>query len=306
MKTHQKVIQASLAIASLFAIVAGISSCSKNSDPISGEVAQTASNEAAVNAQTSEVDDVATNQMNATDIAPGRAESSSFDDDRVKCATVVKTPSTDKLSGVITIDFGTTGCTDSKGNIRKGKITITWNNSSLSKRWYEAGATHTITFTGYSINGVKFSDADSRTVTNVSTPNSPLTFNIVATHNLTWPDNSTSSRTMHITRQWVRSATVTDDKLIFSQTAGSDNAAAGTNRHGKVYTIKITTPLEYSRACAISNKVFKPVKGVMVITYDTSKTITIDFGTGTCDNTFTITAGGASRVVTSKNDSTDD
>ena len=302
MKTHQKVIQASLAIASLFAIVAGISSCSKNSDPLSGEVAQTAANEATVNAQTSEVDDMVTNQLNITD-ASGRTEGGSFEDDRCKCAGIVITrnPGTNNLSGSVVIDFGA-GCTDSKGNIRKGKVTVSWTGG----RWFNAGASHAITFTGYSINGVKFSDADSRTVTNVSTNASPLTFNIVATHNLTWPDNSTSSRTIHHTRQWVRAANVTDDKLIFSQTAGADNATAGTNRHGKVYTIRITTPLEYSRACATSNKVFKPVKGVLVITYDTNKTVTIDFGNGACDNTFTISAGGQTRTVTSKNDSSDD
>jgi len=302
MKTHQKVIQASLAIASLFAIVAGISSCSKNSDPISGEVAQTASNEATVNAQTSEVDDMVTNQLNITD-ASGRTEGGSFEDDRCKCAGIVitRTPGPNNTSGSVVIDFGA-GCTDSKGNVRKGKVTVSWTGG----RWFMPGATHTITFNGYSINGVQFSNNDILTVSNVSTTASPLTFNIVATHNITWPDNSTSSRTMHITRQWVRSLTVTDDKVVFSQTAGSDNAAAGTNRHGKVYTVKITVPLEYSRSCAISNKVFKPVKGVIVITYDTNKTVTIDFGNGSCDNTFTITAGGASRTVVSKNDGSDD
>ncbi|HRI78749.1 MAG TPA: hypothetical protein PLR06_04365, partial [Cyclobacteriaceae bacterium] len=250
-----------------------------------------------------EVDDMVTNQLNITD-ASGRTEGGSFEDDRCKCAGIVitRTPGANNLSGTVVIDFGTTGCTDSKGNVRKGKITINWTGG----RWFNAGASHTITFTGYSINGVKFSDNDIRTVTNVSTIASPLTFNIVATHNLTWPDNSTSSRTIHLTRQWVRAANVTDDKVIFSQTAGADNAAAGTNRHGKVYTIKITTPLEYSRSCAISNKVFKPVKGVLVITYDTNKIVTIDFGSGTCDNTFTITAGGATRTVVSKNDGSDD
>lgn len=300
MKTHQKAFQATLAIASLFAMVVGISSCNKSSDPISAEIAQTAANEATVDSQTGEVDDMSTNQLNTTDPA-GRTEGI-FDDDRVKCAIITRTPSGDKLSGTVVIDFGTAGCTDSKGNVRKGKITITWTGG----RWFNAGASHTITFTGYSINGVKFSDQDSRTVTNVSTANSPLTFNIVANHNLTWPDNTTASRSVHHTRQWVRSATITDDKLIFSQTAGAASAASGTNRHGKSYSVQITTPLEYWRSCAITNKVFKPVKGVIVITYDTNKVVTIDFGSGTCDNTFTISSGGHSKTVGAKNDSSSD
>lgn len=302
MKTHQKAIQTTLVIASLFAIALGISSCNKGSDPISGEVAQTAMNEATVNAQTGEVDDMANNQLNVSDPA-GRTDTN-LDDARTGCNTTVitRTAAGDKTSGQITIDFGTTGCKDPWGNVRKGKIIITWSGG----RWFLAGATHTITFQGYSINDVKFSDNDFRTVTNISTPNSPLTFKIEASHNLTWPDGTTASRLLHITRQWVRTQTVLDDKLVYSQTVGADNAASGTNRHGKVYSVQITVPLEFSRSCAISNKVFKPVKGTLVITYDNTKKVTIDFGDGRCDNTFTITSGGNSRVVAAKNDSSGD
>ena len=57
---------------------------------------------------------------------------------------------------------------------------------------------------------------------------------------------------------------------------GAASAASGTNRHGKSYSVQITTPLEFSRSCAISNKVLKPVKGVRVITYYTNKTVTIE------------------------------
>jgi hypothetical protein len=300
MKTQQKAIQATLVIASLFAIAAGISSCSKATDPLSGEVAQTATNEGTMDATVTETDDISTNQLNTTDPA-GRTEAT-FDDDRVKGATFTRTPSTDKTQGTVIIDYGTTGVTDSKGNIRKGKIVITWAGG----RWFNPGAGIIIHFTGYSINGIQFSNNDVRTITNVSTQASPLTFSTEASHNLTWPDATTASRTVHLTRQWVRSNDVLSDKLIVSQTVGSISAAAGTNRHGKVYSIQITTPLEYSRSCAVTNKVFKPVKGVVLITYDTNKTVTIDFGTGTCDNTFTISSGGHTATINAKNDSSGD
>ncbi len=287
----------------LFTMAAFVVSCTKTADPISADVTQTASNESAVSSQTGETSDMATSALAKTDTPPARVANTMTDDDRLKCATILYDTAAFKTkgSGKITIDFGT-GCTDSKGNIRMGKIIIAWSGG----RWYIAGAIHTISFSGYSINGVKFSDSDIRTVHNISTQTSPLTWTVEASHNLTWPDASTASRTVHETRQWVRSATLTADKLIVSQTTGAANAAAGTNRHGKTYSVQITTPIEYDRSCAISNKVFLPVKGVEVITYDGTKTVTIDFGTGTCDNTFTITITGHSKTITAKNDSSGD
>ncbi len=301
MKNKQKApLKAIISMMTLFAIGVLLSSCNKTTDPISGEVVQTASTDATMSAQTSDAEDIASSQLNVTD--PSGRVAAGFDDDRLTCATITRTPSGDKTSGSMIIDFGTTGCRDSKGNTRKGKITVSWTGG----RWFNPGATHTVTFSGYSINDVKFSDNDSRVVANVSTTASPLTFNIVATHSMTWPDATTASLSIHHTRQWVRAANVTDDRFIISQTTGAASAASGTNRHGKTYSIQITTPLEFSRSCAISNKVFKPVKGVRLITYDTNKTVTIDYGTGTCDNSFTISVNGRTRTVASKNDSSSD
>ncbi len=289
-----------VAVAFLFAAGAFVSSCTKSADPISGEVAQTASNESATASQTSETDDMATSALAKVDAPTGRIGATLLDDDRFKCATI--TPDTasfkTKGSGKVTIDFGT-GCKDSKGNTRVGKIIVTWSGG----RWFKEGAVHTITFSGYSINGVKFSDSDHRTVTNISTLSAPLTWTVDASHNLTWPDATTASRTVNETRQWVRSQTIEGDKFIVSQTNGAANAASGTNRHGKSYTMQITTPLEYDRSCAISNKVFLPVIGVKVITFDSNKVVTIDFGSGTCDNTFTITVNGHSKSIAASNDS---
>jgi len=300
MKTKEKSLRM-LAALFLFTISVFVISCTKTADPIAGDVAQTASNESAVSSQTSETDDMGTNALIKADTPAGRIAAG--DDDRFKCATLTFDSASNRVSGKVTINFGAApGCTDSKGNIRIGKIMVTWSGG----RWYVAGATVAITFSGYSINGVKFSDNDMRMIHNISSQAAPLTWTVEANHSLTWPDATTATRAVHETRQWVRSTTIVDDKFIISQTAGAANAAAGTNRHGKEYSVQITTPIEYDRSCAISNKVFLPVKGVKVITYDGGKTLTIDFGTGTCDNTFTITIVGHSKTITAKNDSSGD
>ncbi len=277
-----------------------LTSCNKADDPFSGEALQTVNNDATTESQMNETEDMSTNALTTADSPGGRVDAS-LADDRFKCATFKFDSAANRISGKVTIDFGT-GCTDSKGNVRKGKIIVTWSNG----RWYKAGSTIVINYSGYSVNDVSFSDSDVRTIVNISTIASPLTWRVEASHKLTWPDASTATRVVHHTRQWVRSATIVDDKIIVSQTAGAANAAAGTNRHGVSYSVQITTPLEYSRACAISNKVFRPVKGVRVVTYDTNKVVTIDFGSGTCDNSFTISANGHTRTVNAKNDSSAD
>ncbi len=271
-------------------------------DGLSSEATATVNNESVQDAQQDEVDDISTNQMAGVDSPTGRVDSRFFfTDPRCSCATITHVSDTVRGSGSIIIDFGT-GCTDKLGNVRAGKIMISW----IGGRWYLPNSVHTITFNGYSINNVKFSDGDKRTVTNVSTTEQPLTFNIVANHSLAWPDNTTATRVVHKTRQWVRSATIEDDKIIVSQTTAAVAAAVGENRHGVSYSVQITVPLEYDRSCAISNRVFKPVKGTKVITYDNGKVATIDFGDGTCDKTYTVTAEGKTRTFNARNDSSND
>lgn len=292
----------------LFGVAAFVISCKKDSDPISGDVLQSASNEAAVEAQTSETDDMAGNALLQADAPADRLVSLS--DDRFACARLKFDSLSNKVEGTVTVDFDTTangeynpnGCTDGRGNTRKGQIIIHWTGG----RWYLTGATYTIHFHNYSINDVSFSNDDVRTVTNVSTTQSPLTWTLVASHTLTWPDNTTATRSVHETRQWIRSANFVDDQFNISQTIGADNAASGSTRYGKTYNTQITNTIVYSRSCAVSNKVFLPVAGTKVITIDNNRTWTVDFGTGTCDNTFTITIAGHSLTINAKNDSSGD
>jgi hypothetical protein len=289
----------------LIAAVLFLGSCSKSEETsFTAQDNQVVNNDGATEAMHEETSDLATSALNSADGLDSRVE----EDVRLACATrSVETNPYDKTSGTVTINFDRSpsgaenpnGCTDPAGNVRKGSITVTWTGG----RWYAAGSSHTIAFNNYSINGVKITGT--RTVTNVSTPNLPLTWNITGQLTSTWPDLTTATRTVNRTRQWVRSATIANDKVIISQTAGTASAASGTNRYGKTYTVKITTPLEYGTLCLLTKKVYLPSKGVKEVTVD-SKVYTVDFGTGTCDNTFTVTFNGKSKEFTAKNDNSND
>jgi len=284
-----------------------ISSCSKSSDNFSAENSQLASNESDQESTTDETDDLAISALNsnATYAAGGRSETIS--DDRLSCSgttIVFSNVNVEKTSGTVTITFGPDGCTDKKGNVRKGQIVITWSGGW----WFHQGASHTITLNNYSINGVAIEGTRTVTCTAFTAPSATIysiTWDVVASHTLTWPDNTTATRVVSKTRKWDH--TPNGDTFTVTNGVGADVAASGTNRHGKAYTVNITSPLIYLGSCVLSNKVFIPVSGVKIITDVTrNKSLTIDFGAGTCDNSFTVTVDGASRTLTAKNDSSTD
>ncbi len=284
----------------MIAFVLILASCNKSNDLTSSLDSQSLNNEATMDAQQDETADIATSALSANAVAVGgRVEDR---DDRLACATVTKDSTNTKEAGKITLTFKA-DCKDDDGNVRTGKMIITWSGG----RWYVPGSVHTIKLEGYSINGVSIEGV--RVLTNISTEASPLTWTISGAHKSTWPDGTFSERTVNKTRQWVRSSTnPREDKIIISQTNSSVAAASGINRHGNTYSVSITTPLQYFASCGRRVKI--PVIGVKVVTIGNpstgSKTYTVDFGNGTCDNKYTVTKDGVTKEFTGKNDSSAD
>ena len=296
MKNKQRSLRL-VATAILFALAAFVTSCKKDADPISGEVSQTASGEATQDSQSDEMDDMATNQLNKTDAA---ARVATDDDGRVLCALITRDTTNDKTHGTVIIDFdhkangdpNPDGCTDSRGNVRKGMITIHWEGG----RWFHIGSVITITLTNYSINGVVFNGT--RTLTNITDNVLKPTWTIVADMTITWPDSKTATRQVHKTRQW----DIVGGTLTVTQTAGADFAVSGKTRRGVEYTVAITEGLVFKLSCIATSKIYLPVSGVKVITFK-SKVVTIDYGSGECDNSFTVTFSGRTDSVTATNGS---
>jgi hypothetical protein len=283
----------------MIAFVMILASCNKSNDLVSSLDSQSLNNESTMDAQQDEATDIASVALNSNDAFGGRVEDR---DDRLECATVKKDSLNTKEAGTITLTFNG-DCTDDNGNVRKGKIIIKWQGG----RWFVPGSVHVIKLEGYSINGVLIEGT--RTVTNISTPTSPLTWTVAGSYKSTWPDGTFAQRTVNKTRQWVRSSTnPKEDKWIISQTNPNVAAATGINRHGKTYSVQITTPLQYFATCGRRVKI--PVIGVKVVNIGDpssgSKVYTVDYGDGTCDNKFTVTKDGVTEEFTGKNDSSKD
>lgn len=179
--------------------------------------------------------------------------------------------------GVLTVDFGTIGCADLKGNVRTGKLIFTYN------KWrFQPGSTIVTTTDNYIINGIKLEGT--RTLTNVtgSTSESPK-FNVVLENGKATflADGTIAERESDITWEWKRA----EAYLLIDQSS----TASGTTRGGRTYSVSLSKALKYMRFCGI------PVEGIKKYIIDSSKEIIIDYGNGTCDKSVVITVNGATR-----------
>jgi hypothetical protein len=297
----------------VFAVAAiVVSSCKSSEDTFSTEDVATTSNESTTENTASEVDDMAANVLNgSTQSGSIGGRTDGIVDDRLTCTGIkIEFTNVTGSGGTATITFPAEGCTDKKGNVRKGQITITWSGG----KWYNVNSTHTITLANYSINGLSISGTRTVTTTAFTAPSAgsvafSLTQNISGNHTYTWTGASTgmASRIENKTKKWDHTAT--EDTYTVSNgptTLNGGNTASGTNRNGKAYTMNITKPLIYLGSCVKSNKTFIPVSGTKQVVVTGGKTYTVDYGDGQCNTTFTVTVGGISKTITAKNDNSAD
>jgi len=250
------------------------------------------SEEAVTDAYFQDLDDMAGIAIEApsdTEYSNGRTSGSiTIQDHRFDCDGIVLTIVSDPNSteaepkGVLTIDFGTSGCTDMRGNVRVGKLIFTYNG----KR-FMPGSTVVTTTDEYYINGIKLEGT--RTLTNVQNSNSEAPrFNVeLANGKATFADEMIATRESNITWQWNRAANPLDDNLQIERSS----TASGTTRGGRDYSVVLLEDLIYKRHCGIA------VSGIKKYTIDAEKEITLDYGEGDCDRTFVVTVNGVSREI---------
>ncbi len=270
------------------------SSCEDNQFDFSSSDSGNVENEAVTESYFEDVDDMSTLAISAdASTSTGSRESGlgrqgvKPSDQRFSCATITfefaQDNSLDNPHGFITIDFGT-GCTDARGNVRKGIIKVEFNG----KRFLSNSQIIT-TLINYSINGVAIEGVRTVTNTSASLELNPKFTITVQGGKATWPDGSVATREVNRTREWLRAINPLNDEWVIT------GIAAGSNREGKAYQVEITKPLVYKRSCAATSGGIA-VEGTKVLTVD-GKVITIDYGSGTCDKMITITINGVSKEV---------
>lgn len=186
----------------------------------------------------------------------------------------------------LVVDFGT-GCTDSYGIERSGKITAT-----MTDKYRNVGSITTLTTQNYAVEGYKIEGT--KTITNKGrNADNNLEYAIEITGGkITFPSGEATTIESSRTRTWVGGETTIFNP--FDDIYEITGTANGTSREGRKYVLKITSALRVKLNCRwVTN-------GTMEIQPEDLKLRVVDFGDGTCDDDATVTIGKRSYNVTMK------
>jgi len=184
----------------------------------------------------------------------------------------------------ITVDFGNVNCTATNGRMRRGRILV-----SYTGLYREPGTVITITPDNYHVNDILVQGT--KTVTNLGDDaQGHPTFSVVVNGTLSADDGSwTSTHQAQRVRTWLEGSNTTsvlDD--VYSITGNG----SGVNRNGVAYTLTITDALRVQIGCPWITQ------GKVRITPSGRPEVTIDYGSGACDGTLTVTVNGNTYTVT--------
>lgn len=199
---------------------------------------------------------------------------------RLTCLSrTVERENMSNLSKRITLTFSE-GCVDAKGRIRSGSMIIE-HSIDLTAATY----TVSTTFEDFYVNGHQIEGT--RTIVYSSDEENIISASISLTDGkILLADGSTISRNGSFT------------KLINRGTGeiSLNGKASGINRNGISYISEITSPLVYKMACT-TDGIFMAASGKKTISRVGRKTLTLDYGDGTCDRSLTLNAEGVERTL---------
>lgn len=186
-----------------------------------------------------------------------------------------------------TITITYTNWQGKSGRVKNGTIVIT-----VSAPMRKVGAVRSITFQDFTINDTLKVEG-TKTVTNKGLVNGKPTVEV----KLEDGKVTNLSTGEFVSRNFVRTRTWEagyDTPLyIWDDVYTISGSASGVNRKGFAYTSTILTPLEIKVGCPWIRK------GVIEIKIENSKTVTIDYGNGTCDKKYTVTVDGQTKEMNS-------
>ena len=195
----------------------------------------------------------------------------------------VDKPGTTVFPKKMSIDFGTTGFTDKRGNVLKGKIYLT-----ISNRMSIAGSTRKVQYSDFFINDN--SVKGSKTVTyNGETAGKP-SWGIVASDTIVRTDGTTVIWNSDRTR--TRSDNNGTPLIYWDDVYTITGSSNGINAKGVAYTMAIDAAKPLTTVGGW--KFF--VSGAVLITSE-KRTALLDYGDGTKDAKATVTINGVTKTI---------
>jgi hypothetical protein len=195
-------------------------------------------------------------------------------------------------TGNITIDFGT-GTTGRDGKTRKGKIFIAYSGS-----YHAHNSRQVITFGNYYVNDHQV-EGQKTLLTTIDSSNGTYPIFVtrikVESGKITWKDGKTTEWSGERTRKYDYKNTLTDPNDDVVTITGT---TVGKSRNGISFTAATVAPLVVKLSCAISQKSWLPLEGALEVTPEGGTKRTVNYGSGTCDQTFTVSVDGKSWDIT--------
>jgi hypothetical protein len=217
---------------------------------------------------------------NSTGLSTDATTSSTWLIPNTTCRTVTISPSGNVFPKTVTIDYGT-GCNDG-GKLKKGKI-----KAVFSGRFKQAGTTITISFDNFYINGDKIEGTKS-TVNNGPNAAGNYSFTVTINNSRTRATGGTSTLTAVKTITWIENSNInpTDDEFSIR------GSLSATTSGDKTYSYTTLEPLVKKVACLYISS------GKLLMNITGRPQLTLDYGTGNCDNKATISANGKTKEIT--------
>ena len=196
---------------------------------------------------------------------------------KTACNVIITIDTTGSVK-TVTVDYGSSNCDCNDGKTRRGKIV-----TAFTGPYHAQGTIITHTPVDYYVNDIKIEGTKTVENMGLNTTGQPY-FNVqidgVAT--------LTTGETMTYTSTRVRTWTAGFNTLLnrFDDEYDITGTASGVFSSGGSYAANITAPVHIKVGCGF------PVSGTMEITPQSHPVRVLDYGTGTCDATFTVTVNG--------------
>jgi hypothetical protein len=197
--------------------------------------------------------------------------------EKTACNVIITIDTTGTLK-TVTVDYGSTNCDCNDGKTRRGKIITTFTGF-----YHAQGTIITHTPVDYYVNDIKIDGTKTVENMGLNASGQPY-FNVQIDGVATLTSGETMTYTSTRVRTWTDGFTTLFNR--FDDEYDITGTAAGVFSSGGGYTANITAAVHIKVGCGF------PVSGTVEITPESRPVRILDYGTGTCDATFTVTVNG--------------
>lgn len=203
------------------------------------------------------------------------------------CATVTH----NAVAKTVTIDFGTTPCTGTDGKKRSGKIIITYTGVR------DSSSARSIQYLNYKRDSVNMNGTLS--MSGITRSGSTVSYNLQTINGaFTFAFDAGGSFVVNsFNRSYSINIGALPLNLSDNTTTITGTTFTGVNRDGKNFSVEITESIVFKGACTLAG-IYYPAQGTHKISVGNFPAYTINWGSGVCDKSISVTILGQTQTIT--------